>query len=275
MLDGQFHWVGVGVAYGGGSMYVAEVFMDGDGPPAPALPANFLTIDFRGRAIAARPQGGFWVLSGDGRVTPYEGAPDYGHPTFSFDIARDIVSMPDGKGYAILDGYGAVHKFGSAQIYLYNARSPYFGFDIARSLSLSRSGTGYAVLDGFGGVKVTGDVRKPAGLPYWLGWDIARSVAVSPNGGIYVLDGFGSVWARGGAQFRGAPYFGFDIARDITVRPDGGGYTVLDGFGGTFDFGNAPQPRPTDYATMNRWRSITSAGGGYLAVRNDGFPQRI
>ena len=36
MVDAQFHWVGVGVAYGGGQMYVAEVFMDGDPPPAPA-----------------------------------------------------------------------------------------------------------------------------------------------------------------------------------------------------------------------------------------------
>ena len=33
MVDGAFHWVGVGVAYGGGQMYVAEVFMDGDPPP--------------------------------------------------------------------------------------------------------------------------------------------------------------------------------------------------------------------------------------------------
>ena len=34
MVDGAFHWIGVGVAYGGGQMYVAEVFMDGDAPPA-------------------------------------------------------------------------------------------------------------------------------------------------------------------------------------------------------------------------------------------------
>ena len=36
MVDPSFHWIGVGVAYGGGLMYVAEVFMDGDPPPAPA-----------------------------------------------------------------------------------------------------------------------------------------------------------------------------------------------------------------------------------------------
>ena len=33
MVDSAFHWIGVGVAYGNGQMYVAEVFMDGDAPP--------------------------------------------------------------------------------------------------------------------------------------------------------------------------------------------------------------------------------------------------
>lgn len=35
MIDKRYNWVGVGVAYGGGQMWVAEVFMDGDAPPPP------------------------------------------------------------------------------------------------------------------------------------------------------------------------------------------------------------------------------------------------
>lgn len=35
MLDRRFQWVGIGVAYGAGQMWVAEVYMDGDGPPVP------------------------------------------------------------------------------------------------------------------------------------------------------------------------------------------------------------------------------------------------
>lgn len=35
MLDSQFRYIGVGVAYGFGQMWVAEVLMDGDAPPAP------------------------------------------------------------------------------------------------------------------------------------------------------------------------------------------------------------------------------------------------
>jgi hypothetical protein len=36
MVDGRFQWVGIGVAYGGGQMWVAEVFMDGAAPAAPS-----------------------------------------------------------------------------------------------------------------------------------------------------------------------------------------------------------------------------------------------
>ena len=59
MVDGAVHWVGV--AYGNGQMYVAEVFMDGDAPPAEN---PYLLFDWHGRGIAARTQGGFWVLQG-------------------------------------------------------------------------------------------------------------------------------------------------------------------------------------------------------------------
>ena len=39
MIDKRFEWVGIGVAYGAGQMWVAEVFMDGAGPPAPSRDA--------------------------------------------------------------------------------------------------------------------------------------------------------------------------------------------------------------------------------------------
>src|SRR4051794_10541183 len=100
MVDGTFQWIGVGVAYGNGQMYVAEVFMDGDGPPGPS---PLLALDSRGRSIAARPQGGFWVMEGNGAVHSGEGAPAYGSPQFPGDYARDIAVMPDGNGYVILD----------------------------------------------------------------------------------------------------------------------------------------------------------------------------
>ncbi len=276
MLDASFGYVGVGVAYGGGQMWVAEVFMNGDPPPAPRIdPRALLVLQARGKAIAARPQGGFWVLEGNGNVTPYEGAPDLGHPSFGFDIARDIVSMPDGNGFAILDGFGAVHRYGSAVNYLAGVNEPWFGWDIARSLALAPNGHGYTVLDGFGGVHRFGSAPAVHGTPYWPGWNIARAAAYTPSGGFYVLDGFGKVWATDGAPSLGNPWFGWDIARDITVWPGGHGYAVTDGFGGIFHYGNARTPAPTIYEPLDLWRGITVQDGTYLVIRNDGFIQRV
>ncbi len=267
MVDRAFRWVGVGVAYGNGQMYVAEVFMDGDAPPGPH---PLLAYDTTGRAVAARSTGGFWALEGNGTVRGYEGAPDYGSPRFSGPLARDIAAMPDGNGYVILDGLGGVHRYGSALFTLANVGGPWFGFDIARSIAVTGDGRGFAVLDGFGGYHRFGNAPAVGGLPYWPGWDIARSVAFSPTGGVYLLDGFGAVWNRGGAADYGSPYFGWDIARDLAPWPDGRGYAVLDGFGAVHRFGTAKQPGPMPWERIDRWRSISTQAGTYLAVRNDG-----
>ncbi len=272
MVDGAFRWVGVGVAYGNGQMYVAEVFMDGD---APAGPSPLLSLDSRGRSIAARAQGGFWTMEGNGTVHAYEGAPAYGSPQFPGDYARDIAVMPDGNGYVILDALGGVHRYGSALFTLSGVGGPWFGFDIARSISVTSNGKGFAVLDGYGGYHRFGNAPAVSGLPYWPGWDIARSIALRPGGGLYMLDGFGTVWNRDGAPRYGSPYFGWDIARDITAWPDGGGYAVVDGFGAVHSFGSAKRPAPMPYQQIDRWRSLVSQSGTILAVRNDGFPVRV
>ena len=63
MLDRRFQWVGIGVAYGGGQMWVAEVFMDGDGPPVPSgNPVGRLDNAVRGPGVIG-VQG--WALDPD------------------------------------------------------------------------------------------------------------------------------------------------------------------------------------------------------------------
>jgi hypothetical protein len=59
MVDGSFHWIGVGVAYGGGGMYVAEVFMDGDAP-VPTGPA-WRGWDGLGGSSASAPASASWA----------------------------------------------------------------------------------------------------------------------------------------------------------------------------------------------------------------------
>ena len=273
MVDGAVRWVGVGVAYGNGQMYVAEVFMDGDAPPG----LNpYLAFDSHGRGIAARTQGGFWVLQGDGRVISYEGAPAYGAPQFPGDLARDIAAMPDGNGYIILDAFGGTHRYGSAVFSLANVGGPYWpGWDIARSIAVTPDGRGFTVLDGYGGRHSFGTAPQRRSGPYWPGWDIAKSIGYRPDGRMYELDGFGTVWSIGKATNYGSPWFGWNIARDLTVWPDGRGYAVIDGFGGVHRFGSARAPGPTPWQQIDRWRSISLQGSSFLAVRNDGVAARF
>ncbi len=271
-VDPAFRWIGVGVAYGNGQLYVAQVFMDGSPPPAPN---PLLALDTRGTAIAARAQGGFWILNGNGSVVAVEGAPAYGGPSLPGGFARDIAPMPDGNGYVVLDILGGVHRFGSAIFAFSGVGGPWFGFDIARSIAVTPDGRGFTVLDGFGGRHNFGSARRISGGPYWRGWDIARSLAYRSDGSLYELDGFGTVWNLGGAKNYGAAYFGWNIARDLTVAADGNGYVVIDGFGGMHRFGSARATAPMPYQPIDRWRSVSQQSGTILALRNDGFPVRV
>lgn len=101
------------------------------------------------------------------------------------------------------------------------------------------------MLDRYGGVHPFGNAPY-TDKPDFFGFNIARDIAVNPQGGYYVLDGYGGVHAKDGAPFLG-PYPdevghywpGWDIAKAIMVTPSGNGYVVLDGFGGIHRFGDA------------------------------------
>ncbi len=226
------------------------------------------------RAIEERPiYGGWWELDGTGRVEPIL-APDYGSPTFTGDIARDIAAMPDGKGYIVLDGWGGLHKYGSAnQGTMKTLQGPFWLYwDIARAIEITPDGKGLLVLDGFGAVHTRGTAARVAG-PYWHGWDIAKDVEMDQNGGVYILDGLGGIHQRNGAQNHGGKYWpNWNIARDLTVRADGSGYATLDGYGGVHNRGNMRASGNLGYAKVDRWVGLfySELSGGYVGLRNDG-----
>ncbi len=264
MVDPTFQWVGLGVAYGGGRMWVAMEFMAGAAPPAPPPPPPV-------QATAANPLGGYYVLKANGNVVAKDGAPSFGQDDYGFDMARGIAVMPDGKGYVVVDGWGGVHRFGSAQS-LPPAPAYWKGWDIVRGVAITPDGRGYGVLDGWGGIHPAGDA--PQGSPvFFAGWDIARGLAFSPdNRGTYVLDGWGGVHTMGTARFRGASYWpGWDIAKALTLATDGNGYAVLDGFGGVHNEGSAPAASGVPYVPMDAWRGLAAFPGGYVVARADGF----
>jgi hypothetical protein len=232
-----------------------------------------------GRAIAATPTGGYYVLSGDGNISANNGAPALGHPSFDSDLARDIAVMPDGNGYVVLTGIGTVYKYGSAAFWLGGLGFPYSpGIDQARSIAMMPDGLGYAVLLADGTVSKWGSAAGPlAALPWPVfDGDVARSIAITPDGlGYVVLDTLGGVWKYGSAAdgligASSTPAFGMDVARDIVlVGPFG--YYVIDGWGGMWGTQLLPARRnPRAVLFADRWRGVTIIGGQPVGVRNDG-----
>ena len=195
-----------------------------------------------------------------------------------WNIARGMALTPDGKGGYVLDGWGGVHPFGTAQPVNGNF---WPGWDIARGIALRADGKSGYVLDAWGGLHpfgVPGDTPPPVtGLTgYWPGWDIARSVVLRSDGvSGYVLDALGGVHAFGGAPTLGvsAYWSGWEIARGITIDPDGAGGYVLDGLGGLHPYGNAPNVAVSAYwGSWDIARSVVAEpGNGAQGWVVDGF----
>jgi len=224
-------------------------------------------------AEAASPKAGAYVLTNDGRVHAFGGATPYGFDLVPAGLARAIAVMPDGAGYVMLDGWGGLHLFGSANAAFAGISVGYWpGWDIARAVAITPTGKGVAVLDGFGGVHRFGDAPALA-TTYRLGNDLGRGIAFTPSGkGGYVLDGWGGVTSTGDAIAGTAPTWpGWDIARGIAVSASGRGYAVLDGWGGVHPVGDAPAGPAGAYAPGSDWRGIAISGSRYALARRDGL----
>src|SRR2546428_1711298 len=112
---------------------------------------------------------------------------------------------------------------------------------------------GGVTLDSGGGLHPFGGLTlNTAGSPFWGNWDIARAVAVRPDGsGGWTLDGFGGIHAFGTAPIAITPAYwsNWDIARAVGVtskgadrHPDGRQGDLLDGYGGAHPRGRGAAP---------------------------------
>jgi hypothetical protein len=191
--------------------------------------------------------------------------------TSAGDADTYVIKLIPARGYYVLDGYGGVHRGGSAPAL--SPQTPYFGWDIARDIELTPSGTGFYVLDGYGGVHKTGSAPALSPATPFFGFDIAKDLELTSNGlGYYVLDGYGGVHSGGAASSLSptTPYFGWNIARDLELTPDSTGYYVLDGYGGIHKGGSAPSISPTTpYFGWNIVRDLELTSNGYYVL--DGY----
>jgi hypothetical protein len=122
-----------------------------------------------------------------------------------------------------------------------------------------------------------GDVTTGGGCPVDLRQP-GRSIANTPTGGYYVLNGDGAVTAYAGAPYYGAPTFASDAARDLAVMPNGDGYAVLSGDGHVAMFGSAASPDTLGALGSPDWPgadiarsiAITPDGKGYVILDEHG-----
>ena len=231
-----------------------------------------------------RRRGGFYVLSGDGNVSAYNGAPALGHP--------DLRMGPRARhrGDARRQRVRRAHRDRDRAQVRVRGRSRRSS---GRSASRTRRGTtsrgrsrsrptarGYVVLLADGTVSKWGTAATGplAALPHPVfGADDARSIAVMPDGaGYLVLDRLGGVCEvrhrHAGPDRRGEHARSSASTWRATSCCFGPfGYYVLDGWGGIWASQSLPARRnPRGVLFADRWRGVTIIGGQPVAVRNDG-----
>jgi hypothetical protein len=195
-----------------------------------------------------------------GTIFSFGGAPAAsGGPLFGFDIARDIVLLPDGTGGYVLDGFGGIHPFSVGA----NPAPPaavggpsFHGFgDIARKLLIRPDGQSGYLVDGFGGVHTwaTGDDPLPPVVSgaYFYPRDVVNDAVLNHRGqNGYLLDHsggmhpFSTTLQEAPPLMTTGPYWpSKDVARAITRYVDGSAY-MMDFFGGRHITKSFPAPLP-------------------------------
>ena len=206
--------------------------------PGPALVPKY------GRDVAVRPDNSGWVLSGDGSLTAFGGAPAAAIRAAwpGRDVARALALNPDGSSGYVLESNGTLRPFGGAGKV---TSTTWPGWDIARDVVLTPSSTaadpaGY-VLDGLGGVHRFGSA-PPLRNRTSYDADLARGMTLDPSGlSGYSVDAYGGLHPLGTASRPSSgPYWaGADRARGVASLSPGAGW-VLDANGRVHPYGGAP-----------------------------------
>jgi outer membrane protein assembly factor BamB len=130
-------------------------------------------------------------------------------------------------------------------------------------------------LDGYGGIHADGSAPAMTSPAYWPGFNIARSLALFPDGlGGYELDGYGGLHGFGTAPVAtGVAYWpGWDIARQVVLAPWSSGASpagwTLDGYGGIHPFGGAPAL--SGYPVWSGWDIVRG-----FAILPDSTPSSV
>jgi SpoIID/LytB domain protein len=186
------------------------------------------------------PATGYQVLTADGNVYSFEGAPSYGslNAAAAGTTAVSLGEVPG--GYDVLAGDGGVYVFGNANWYGSlkgkGLNAPPF------QIITTPDGDGYWIVAFDGGVFAYGDapfVGSTGGMR--LNAPIV-GMARTPDGrGYWLVAGDGGVFSFGDAAFYGSTG-GMHLNQPVigmAATADGRGYWLMGADGGVFSFGDA------------------------------------
>ena len=195
-----------------------------------------------GRQVGIDPNGGFWIASWTGAVTPYGGAPSFGSPaSFGIHLNKPVLGMaatPTGHGYWLVASDGGIFNFGDATFY---------------------GSTGGIHLN----QPIVGMAATPSGHGYWL---------VASDGGIFSYGDAGFYGSTGSLHLN-QPIVG------MAATPTGHGYWLVASDGGIFSFGDAafhgstgehsPEPAHRRNGSHNDWTRVQARRirRGHLQLR--------
>jgi hypothetical protein len=183
--------------------------------------------------MTATASKGYWLVSVNGSVHSFGGAPNYGSAQVpAGQVVVGIAATPDGNGYWLVTSRGDVFRFGDARYYGSTA-----------NLRLARP--------------IVGMTSTPDGDGYWL---------VASDGGVFCYGDAGYHGSTGNIRL-------FRPVVGIAGTPDGRGYWLVASDGGIFSYGDAGFHGSTGAMRLNRpvvGMTPSFDGHGYWLVASDG-----
>jgi hypothetical protein len=160
--------------------------------------------------------------------------------------ASKIIPNTAGKGYWLLSNQGGVYSYGGAPFYGSAAGQSYFAGQTAVGMVLDAAGTGYWILSANGGIYSYGGAPfygSAAGQSYFAGQTAVGMVLDAAGTGYWILSANGGIYSYGGAPFYGSAagqsYFAGQTAASLARTADGGGYYIMSTNGGVYAYGDA------------------------------------